>query len=78
MGDAKDLKITVDRDTCIGDGLCCNDAPETFEMDNDQIAVVKNPVGDDVDTIVEAARNCPVEAIKVVDTKTGKQLFPEA
>ena len=43
MGDADKLKITVDRETCIGDGLCCNDAPETFEMDDDQLAIVKEP-----------------------------------
>lgn len=77
MGEADKLEITVDRDTCIGDGMCCNDAPETFEMDDDQIAVVKEPPGDTPDSIVEAARNCPVEAIKIVDTGTGKQLYPE-
>ena len=77
MGDADKLKITVDRDTCIGDGLCCSDAPETFEMDDDQIAVLKNPIGDDRGTIVEAATNCPVEAIKVEDTDSGKVLYPE-
>jgi ferredoxin len=77
MGDGDKLKITVDRDTCIGDGLCCDDAPETFEMDDDEIAVVKNPVGDDRDTILQAAENCPVEAIKVEDTETGEQLYPK-
>ncbi len=78
MADASKLKITVDRETCIGDGLCCNDAPETFEMDDDQLAVVKDPVGDDLETVLEAANNCPVECITVVDNDTGKQLHPEA
>ena len=78
MGDADKLKITIDRDTCIGDGMCCNDAPETFEMDDDQLAVVIDPVGDDRKTILDAAANCPVEAIKVEDTATGEQLYPEA
>jgi ferredoxin len=77
MGDADTLKITVDRETCIGDGLCCNDAPETFEMDDDQLAIVKEPPGDDREAILEAANSCPVESITVVDTETGKQLYPE-
>ncbi len=77
MGDADKLKITVDRDTCIGDGLCCDDAPETFEMDDEQKAIVKNPVGDDRETIIEAAGNCPVDAIRVEDTETGEVLYPE-
>ncbi len=77
MADADKLKITIDRDTCIGDGLCCNDAPETFEMDDDQIAILKTPAGDDRETIIEAASNCPVESIKVEDTETGEVLYPE-
>ena len=78
MGDADKLKITVDREGCIGDGACCNDAPETFLMDDDDIAIVKNPVGDDRETILEAARNCPTSAIKIEDPGTGQTLFPEA
>jgi ferredoxin len=77
MGDAENLEISVDRNTCIGDGMCCNDAPETFEMDDEQIAKVKTPPGDAKDAIVDAARNCPVEAIKVVEKGSGKQLYPE-
>ncbi|MFH1420064.1 MAG: ferredoxin [Planctomycetota bacterium] len=77
MGDADKLKITIDEDTCIGDGLCCDDAPDTFEMNDDEKAVVKNPVGDDRAAILEAANNCPVEAIRVEDTETGEVLYPE-
>ena len=77
MGDADKLKITVIRDECIGDGACCSDAPGTFEMDDENIAIVKESVTDDRDTILEAARNCPTEAIVVEDTETGEQLFPE-
>jgi ferredoxin len=77
MGDADNLKITVDRDNCIGDGLCCDDAPETFELDDEQKAIIKNPVGDTKDAVLEAAGNCPVDAIKVEDKRTGKVLYPE-
>lgn len=76
MEDADTLKIIIDRETCIGDGACINDAPETFELDDEDIAVLKNPIGDDRETIVEAACNCPVDAIMVEDTATGEQLYP--
>ncbi len=71
------LKITVDREECISDGLCADEAPATFEMDDENIAVVKDPPGDDEETIVNAARSCPVDAIIVIDEETGKQLYPE-
>ena len=77
MGDADNLKITVDRETCIGDGLCCDEAPDTFEMDDDQKACVKKPVTDGKEAILGAAGNCPVDAIKVEDAKTGKVLYPK-
>jgi ferredoxin len=77
MGDAGNLKITVDRENCIGDGLCCDDAPETFELDDEQKAIVKTPPGDTREAVIEAASNCPVDAIKVEDAKTGKVLYPE-
>ena len=40
-------------------------------------AVLKDPIGDDRETILEAAANCPVDAIKVEDTETGEVLHPE-
>lgn len=74
---AEKLKISIIRDECIGDGACCSDAPGTFEMDDENIAILKSPVTDDRDTILEAARNCPTEAIIVEDAETGEKLFPE-
>ena len=35
MGDIEKLKISIDRDECIGDGLCAEEAPATFELDDD-------------------------------------------
>lgn len=69
-------KIEIDRDECLGDGLCCDDAPCTFEMDDD-VAVVKDPAGDTPEEILEAARNCPVDAITLIDADTGEQVWPE-
>ncbi len=77
MGDIGKLKITIDRDECIGDGLCANEAPETFEMDDDSKAVVLEGSSDTRDAIIEAGKSCPVDAIRIVDTETGEQLCPE-
>ena len=77
MADIDKLKITVDRDACIGDGACCSDAPETFEMDDEDKAVVLEGSSDSRDAILEAAQNCPTDAIIVEDKDTGEKLYPE-
>lgn len=77
MADIDKLKITIIRDECIGDGACCDDAPTTFELDDDGIATCKATSTDSRDTILEAARNCPTDAIVVEDKETGEKLVPE-
>ena len=69
------LNIIVDEDECIGCGECAEQAPNTLEVNDDNIVVVTNPSGDDEETIVDAAKACPVEAITVTDAD-GKQLAP--
>lgn len=76
MSDDLKLKIVVDEDECIGDSLCCSEAPGTFEMEDD-VAKVCSPITDDRETIIEAAKACPVDAITIVDQETGEQLVPE-
>ena len=69
-------KIVVDRDLCIGAGPCVTVAPGVFELDEENKAVITNPQGADVETILLAAQACPVLAIFVYD-ENGKQIFPE-
>ena len=77
MADIAKLKITIDRDECIGDGLCADDAPATFEMDDDEKAVVLESSTDPRESIIEAGRNCPVDCIFIEDKDTGEKLCPE-
>ena len=77
MGDIDKLKITVDRDECIGDGLCAEEAPKTFELDDDAKAVVLEDSTDDRESILEAGKVCPVDAITIEDKETGEKLCPE-
>jgi ferredoxin len=69
-------KVEVDRATCIGAASCVAVAPDVFELDSENKAVVKNPKGADDETIILAAKSCPVAAIKVWN-KEGKQIVPE-
>jgi ferredoxin len=70
-------KIEIDRDECISCEQCVSDAPGTFGTDDDDKAIVIDPEGDAPDVILAAAQNCPVEAIKLYDTETGAQVWPE-
>ena len=69
------MKIKVDRDLCIGAGTCVVVAPRTFDLDDELKAVVTDPKGDDEDTIIEAAKVCPVFAIILKD-ETDEQIYP--
>lgn len=70
-------KIAIDRDACIGDNACCDVAPATFELDDESIAIVKDPAGDDDEAILEAAQSCPTEAIILHDTENDEKVWPE-
>jgi ferredoxin len=69
--------IEVDRELCIGDQACCAEAPNTFEMDDENIAIVIGTDGDSPDEILAAAKICPVDAIILKDAETGEQVWPE-
>lgn len=53
----------VDRDACQGHAVCVALAPDTFELDDEGISTVKDPEGDDENTIQRAVDGCPVDAI---------------
>jgi ferredoxin len=70
------VTIEVDRDLCFGFGDCADSAPEVFELDEESKSVVVNPDGTDLDDLLLAAQDCPVDAIFVVDAESGDQLYP--
>lgn len=61
------MKGFVDKDTCIGCGLCTSVCPEVFEMDDDGKAKAsQNKIADNlVDSAKDAEIQCPVSAITV-------------
>ncbi|MCX6794801.1 MAG: ferredoxin [Candidatus Falkowbacteria bacterium] len=55
--------VKVDKNKCIGCGICAGMCPETFQMDlSGKSEVIKNEV---TDCAKKAATDCPVEAISV-------------
>lgn len=55
--------LTVDRDRCMGSGQCTFYAPQTFDLDEDSIAIVIDEHGDGDDKIKMAIEVCPTRAI---------------
>ena len=60
------IEVRVDRSLCIGSGDCVDTAPNVFQLDEEDKAVVVDPDGASVDEVIQAAGNCPVSAIFVV------------
>jgi ferredoxin len=60
------IAVRVDRALCIGSGDCVDTAPDVFQLDDEEKAVVVDPDGASVDDVITAAGNCPVSAIFVV------------
>ena len=59
-------EIRVDRSLCMGSGQCCWYAPNTFDQDDETIAIVTNPQGDSEEAISSAVSGCPTGALSFV------------
>ena len=59
------IAVVVDRGLCIWSGDCVDTAPDVFQLDDEDKAVVVDPDGASVEDVIEAAGNCPVAAIFV-------------
>ena len=76
-------KITYNRANCIGAGACAAMDPDLFEMVGDGKANMKGSAEvdgkfevevDEDPRIIEAAKACPVEVIKIKNLETGEDL----
>ncbi len=67
-------RVEIDRSLCSGTSNCVEDAQDAYEMGDDAIAVVIAGACDD--DLLRGARACPLEAIRVFDTQTGKRIHP--
>ncbi len=68
-----ELEIIVDRDACIGASACIPPADKTFALNDEGKAVILATASEDnEDDIIDAARACPVLAIKI--KKNGEDI----
>lgn len=70
-----DLSVTIDRLICVGFGDCIDEAPGVFEFDDEGIATFRDEARATEETVMEACRSCPVDALEVYD-RDGEQLHP--
>jgi len=63
---------TIDEGSCIAQGDCAEVAPDVFAVEHSAAVIGTGP---DV-LLLTAARECPTEAITIVDSETGQQVFP--
>lgn len=62
------MKVIVDKDTCTGCGLCVYTSPNIFKIEDYVAVVIKNPVTDeDYTSSKDAAEQCPVDAINILE-----------
>jgi ferredoxin len=63
------MKVKVDKDLCLGCGICPDICPEVFEMEDDGKAVTKiDEIPPEAENSCrDAAQQCPAEAIKIQD-----------
>ena len=60
------MKAIVDKETCIGCGLCESTCPEVFLMEENVAVVKADPVPPEAEASCrEAADGCPVQAIAI-------------
>ncbi|MFH1409076.1 MAG: DUF4346 domain-containing protein [Nanoarchaeota archaeon] len=80
------LKIVFDKDRCIGNFACVAADPAHWEKDGEK-AVLKGGENNTLvveaedstaDMIIAGAEVCPVNAIKVIDTESGKEIVGAA
>ncbi|MFH0773510.1 MAG: ferredoxin, partial [bacterium] len=57
-----DIEIRILRTKCISAATCVVYAPNTFDLDAENLAVVKNGEWDRLEKIIAAAQSCPALA----------------
>lgn len=70
-----DLRIEIDTDLCVGFGDCVDVAPDAFRLDDGGIAFLTEPESVDRETLLDACRSCPVDAIIARDGE-GRVVAP--
>ena len=68
---AEQLRIVIDRGRCMGSGNCHFFAGNTFDLDEEDKAIIVDPSGDDKAAQRMAVENCPTAALSIADSGTS-------
>jgi ferredoxin len=68
--------IQVDRDLCMGSGVCTVLAPNTFQIDEETKATVIDGATDPSDLVLAAADACPMAAIALTQPRDASTQTP--
>jgi ferredoxin len=68
-------KVTVNRNACLGSGVCAATAPRHFRLDDGKSRTIQDDIEPD-DLVLDVANTCPAEAISVNDA-AGRRLAPD-
>lgn len=63
------MRVTADRDVCVGAGMCALTAPDAFDQDDDGVVIVlrPSPGPGEQEAAREAELLCPSGAVRVID-----------
>ncbi len=59
------MRVTIDREGCIGCGLCADICPEVFRIADDGLSEVVGNPSDNAAKTQAAAEGCPVSVIHI-------------
>jgi len=60
------MRVTADRDVCIGAGICVLTAPDVFDQSDDGlVALVEAPGTADAEAVRAAVKLCPSGALRL-------------
>jgi len=68
-------RLQIDRALCTGYAECVGIAPEVFALGDDNVCIVFDPEAASDETLLDAARACPVDASTVFD-EYEDQIWP--
>ncbi|MFH0943264.1 MAG: ferredoxin [Candidatus Beckwithbacteria bacterium] len=70
-------KIKIIKDKCIGAAACAGIAPNTYKLDENNIAYVLSEDGDSAENVLLGAQSCPTNAIEIYDVQTNEKVWPK-
>jgi ferredoxin len=62
------MELKVDRDLCEANAVCCGLAPDVFELDDDELLIIRQPYppAEDFERVRKAVDRCPKNALELV------------